>query len=826
MPEPAEITIGKLRHSSNIEGSDFLRLYEKLIRSEALSDDDLTDALRFAVLFSRSGDEVVSRLGYRIILQYGEITRDYEPLHAIAQARDLMPIVAATERLNPALAEQDTFAQVLFAAHRTNFVTRDQSGEAVIRTRGQMELRAFNSREPEAVVVAPTSYGKSEMLVDKIVARLDGATCVIVPSRALIAQTRAMLVGDSRVRDSRIRIISHPDAYTAEMRFVAVMTQERLHRLFTEQPELVLDQLLVDEAHNLLPDGSRSIELSQVVLTARARNASLAVTYYTPFMSAPDSLRHVNNADVTAKSKTVNEHVKAERIVHAPLGGHQELYDQFLNRMISLGEEVPSGELSAVLALAGHRTLVYVNRPKDAQGLAIRLAQRSGETEISSQARRAITAIADLIDPTYSLIEAIQAGVLFHHGQVPDLLRQYIERLFREDDSSGKRLLVTTSTLLEGVNTPADSLIMMSASRGRGHLSRSAFRNLIGRVARFREVFDPSQVNLDLLQPRIYLIPSSYARQGWNVRSFLTNVANLSKSLEDDVENPLLEASEQDNRRDTALEYLENIEPGASGLHAPRRAQTEVGRLCFRNGVHDFDIFENEAEIQRRVDAARLHPPLVDVSSVIGVVFNMFLEEIELIDSDDLIRVRNSERAQNFYSMFLNWRSQNEPYKRMIAHFLAYWKTLGNELVYVGTRWGEVPFGDGFRNLFVRMDSKTRAERVNLAVVKIKEEQDFVDFRLVKYIEILNTLGLIDQDLYWRIKYGTSDESLICLLKNGFSPELGRLVQDSYAEHVTIDIATSSVGVLPSLPEAMDSSGENDILVYEAQTLVNVEVFL
>ncbi|PVZ53691.1 DEAD/DEAH box helicase [Arthrobacter sp. H-02-3] len=826
MPEPTEITIAKLRYRSNIEGSDFLRLYEKLIRSEALSDDDLTDALRFAVLFSRSGDEVVSRLGYRIILQYGEITRDYEPLHAIAQARDLMPIVAATERLNPALAEQDTLAQVLFAAHRTNFVTRDQSGEAVIRTRGQMELRAFNSREPEAVVVAPTSYGKSEMLVDKVVARLDGATCVIVPSRALIAQTRAMLVGDSRVRDSRIRIISHPDAYTAEMRFVAVMTQERLHRLFTEQPELVLDQLLVDEAHNLLPDDSRSIELSQVVLTARARNVSLAVTYYTPFISAPDNLRHVNNADVTAKSKTVNEHVKAERIVHAPLGGQQELYDQFLNRMISLDEEVPSGELSAVLALAGHRTLVYVNRPKDAQGLAIRLAQRTGETELSSQARRAITAIADLIDPSYSLIEAIQAGVLFHHGQVPDLLRQYIERLFREDDSTGKRLLVTTSTLLEGVNTPADSLVMMSPSRGRGHLSRSAFRNLIGRVARFREVFDPSQVNLDLLQPRIYLIPSSYARQDWNVHSFLTNVANLSKSLEDDVENPLLQASEQDNRRDTALEYLENIEPGASGLHAPRRAQTEVGRLCFRNGVHDFDIFENEAEIQRRVDAERLRHPLVDVSSVIGVVSKIFLEEIELIDSDDLIRVRNSERAQNFYSMFLNWRSQNEPYKRMIAHFLAYWKTLGNELVYVGNRWGEVPFGDGFRNLFVRMDSKTRAERINLAVVKIKEEQDFVDFRLVKYIEILNTLGLIDRDLYWRIKYGTSDEFLICLLKNGFSPELGRLVQDSYAEHVTIDIATSSVGVLPSLPEAMDGSGENDILVYEAQTLVNVDVLL
>lgn len=823
MPRPVELTIGKLRYASNLEDSEFLRLYEALIRAERLSDDELTELLRFAILFSRSSDEVVSRLGYRIILQYGELTRDYEPLHAIAQARDLMPIVAATERLDPELSADESFSQAFYAAHRTNFETPGQNGKTIVRTRGQMELRAFNTREHQAIVVAPTSYGKSEMLIEKVVANLDGATCIIVPSRALIAQTCALLISDHRVRASKVRVISHPDAYAGGARFIAVMTQERLQRLFIEQPELALNQLLVDEAHNLLPDESRAIELSQAVLTARSRNDDLAVTYYTPFISAPENLHHVNQADAATKSKTVNEHVKAERIVLAPLGGQQELYDQFLDRMIPINARVPSDELAAVLSLSGHRTLVYVNRPKEAQELALRLARANGSVALSAQAARAIQAIADLIDPSYGLIDAIRAGVLFHHGKVPDVLRQYIENLFREDKATEGRLLVTTSTLLEGVNTPADRLIMMSPKRGLGYLSRSAFRNLIGRVGRFSEVFDVARQDLDLLQPRIYLVPSSYARQDWNVPNYLSKVANLAKVVEDDPENPLLAVSDSDERRHVALEYLENMEPGVSGLIDPRHAQTEVGRLCFRNGVRDFDIFENELEIQGRIDALRVDSRIADVTAVVPVICSVFLDGIDLVDAADLVRVRDTEGAQKFYSLLLSWRSRNEPYKRLIAHFLGYWETLDDELVYVGSTWGEETYGpDGFKKLFVRMKKKSHAARVNLAVVKVKEEQDFVDFRLVKYVEILNALGLIESSLYLQLKYGTSDAYMICLFKNGFSPELARLVKDSYVRHVVVDHRESTVAVRPSLADAMESQGENDVLIYEAQTLTNV----
>ncbi|WP_084130648.1 DEAD/DEAH box helicase [Demequina sp. NBRC 110055] len=820
MPSEVELTIGRVRNARNLDGSTFADLYAKLMTGARMADAEYIDILRFGIFMSRAQDPHVQRLGYRIFLQYAELTGDYEPLREIAQSRDLIPLVVAIERLHPSLADESSLSETLFAAHATNF--EEQAGaQPIHRTRGQMELREFNARESAAIVVAPTSYGKSEMLIDKVAADLRRRTCVLVPSRALIAQTRASIVADYRVRASRVRVITHPDAFNNDERFIAILTQERLQRLLIENPALSIDQLLVDEAHNLLAGDTRGVDLSQAILIARSRSARMAITYYTPFIGAPGNLHHIGGADQATHAKTVNEHVKVEHYVIAPPGERHRLYDQFLNETFELENETPKDEIDAVLEAAGHRTLVYVNRPRDAQELAAQLATRRPTDSLSPRAARAIAAIGDLIDPRYALIDAIKHGVMFHHGQVPDSLRLYIEELFREDDSADARFLVTTSTLLEGVNTPADCLVMMTAAKGRANLSRSAFRNLVGRVGRFRELFSPKRHDLALLQPRIYLIPSSYSRKNWNVDSFLQKSANISAPIDDVVNNPLLEHAEDVSDRHTALEYLENIEPGVTTVVGARIATTEVGRLCFRHGVHDFDIFGAESLLQERLDARATDAPIDDVASLLDAIVDVFLDGVELNDAGELERIRDTAGARNFYAMFLDWRSRNEPFKRMIAHFVRYWANLTDEYVYVGQRWGEVQYGEGFRKLFVQMKSKTRAELVNLAVVKIKEEQDFVDFRLLKYVEVLFSLGRVSESMYFRIKYGTSDSYLICLLRNGFSPELARLTQGEYEDLVIVDVAENRVTVLPELPEAMTRDNRNDILSYEAKTLVN-----
>jgi hypothetical protein len=816
-----DITVRKLRHQQNLEGSRFLQLYEKLVLSHALTGEEYQELLSFAVIFMRLGDVTVEKLGYRIVLQYSLNTSDFEPLIDIADNREIMPVLAAIRTAHPEAFEENSLQSVLSAAHGMNFIGDGQ----VTRTREQLALQAFNNSHSRAAIIAPTSYGKSEMLIERSLASLPGAVCIIVPSKALIAQTKADLMRVMSRRDISTRVITHPEAYSNETSFIAVLTQERLHRLFVDYPDLQIDHLLVDEAQNVLTDDARSLELSQVILIAHQRNKDVRKAYYTPFLENPESLRHVNGTDNDVRARTVSEQVKVELFYAAEVGSPLRVFDQFLGRTFETAETLPDDDALAVMGLAGERTIVYLNKPRDAQDMAVRLAAEIGDAELSPLAERAITAIADLIDADYVLIDVIRSGVLFHHGQIPDVLRQYVENLFREDQTTQRRYLVTTSTLLEGVNTPADTLVLMTPGKGRGYLARSSFRNLVGRVARFSQIFSSQRPRLSLLLPKVYVIKSSYAPSSWNPVSWLSDVADPSKPAADPVENPLLEAGPAEQPRIEALERLENIERGASGLEEVRLALTEVGRLCFLHGVHDFDVFRYERLMQDRVD--ELEGTLATNSDeLISLIRDVFLHGVELNrGTDDLVRLHDVSAARNFYSMFLTWRADGAPLKLMIGRYLNHWRRQNSDWIFVGSKWGEVKSSSiEHAAAYVRRSTKSRSALVNLAIVRIKAEMDFLDYTLTKYLEMLFALTLVDEDFYLKLKYGTSDRFVICLLRNGMSFELARLVSESYRHYVSVDLNANSIDISPDLIGLMEGAGVNDILMFEIRGLIGTQL--
>lgn len=82
----------------------------------------------------------------------------------------------------------------------------------------------------------------------------------------------------------------------------------------------------------------------------------------------------------------------------------------------------------------------------------------------------------------YYLSELIEKGVAYHVGYLPLHIRSKIEELYR------KRIIKTifcTSTLIEGVNLPADNLIVVSCRLGKkGNMNQIEFKNLLGRAGR------------------------------------------------------------------------------------------------------------------------------------------------------------------------------------------------------------------------------------------------------------------------------------------------------------------------------------------------------
>ena len=141
----------------------------------------------------------------------------------------------------------------------------------------------------------------------------------------------------------------------------------------------------------------------------------------------------------------------------------------------------------------------------------------------------------------------------------------------------------------------------------------------------------------------------------------------------------------------------------------------------------------------------------------------------------------------------------------------------GDPIVYVG-KWGTQTRDGGHRNLWTDIREKDQAQLINLAIVRVKEEQDFIDNTIMKFVEVLHDLELIEQNLYLTLKYGTANAVEIVLIKNGVSLSLTQLLIEKYSDSISVNLLTDTVLFSKELVNKMKQNDENQILIYEAMT--------
>ncbi|NOI68338.1 DEAD/DEAH box helicase family protein [Vibrio sp. 99-8-1] len=253
-----ELTYNRLiHHSFSKTYQSFKETYNQLFDTSEIEDHQRAKILAIVVLFSNQSDKLLNKLAYRMALAYGLKTFDYKPLYDIAINTGLIPVVALLKQVNAFSVDngmQDSFISNLMDSYVDNFRVHN-----IVHTEQQVALNGFFSQHSQdsATVVAPTSYGKSELIMSAIEYAKNKNICVLVPSKSLLAQTR------KRILDAKIewvsRIISHPEMCSnSEEPSVYVLTQERLTRLLNQYKTLTFDMVIVDEAHNILDKDGRN----------------------------------------------------------------------------------------------------------------------------------------------------------------------------------------------------------------------------------------------------------------------------------------------------------------------------------------------------------------------------------------------------------------------------------------------------------------------------------------------------------------------------------------------------------------------------------------
>ncbi len=826
MIEVDNITLKDYRKILKSNTVFFQVTYTKLQIGIELNESEKFHLLKNAIVFSNFGDIDLQKLGYKIIVTYANTYSDYKPLYDFAINKGYIPISKLIESKYSDDNLSDHFFNLLFSAFQENFKEKNY-----YISNGQKKLIEFSTENnSNFVLVAPTSYGKSDIILNKVFSNLDKKLCVIVPSKALLSQTKKRLLQKS-TNNNLQRIITHPEMYKGTERFfVAVLTQERLLRLLQKNTSLKLDIILVDEAHNLFgdkEDDERSILLAQTIIILKKRNEEVIFNFFSPFISNPKNLI-VSHSNYEITSQNTDEFIKTEKYFICNLYGTSNelrIYDQFSNNFMNTGINYKN-TIDLLNSEKSKKNIIYLNRPKHIEEFSIEYANSLDDSGLAYD--EIVSAISDFIHPDYNLIKCIKKGIVYHHGGMPELIRLYVEKIFSEQLKL--EFVITSSTLLEGVNIPAEKIFLLSTKKGRRNLSVSQFKNLIGRINRFSEIFNSESGDLKLLEPKIYIIKSKYENKRANIETFISTRAKTEIKISDEVNNLFLKDEEslnepQKNKLKNSLEYLENIEPESTELEGVDYVQSEIAKLCFKNNIHNFDIKLSESILVDNLTNYRttLFPLITDCNQLIDAIYSIFFKNVIIIDSN-IIRLQNPS-ARRFYAMILNWRGSSTSFKEMIGSFLSYWKRLSGEnlLIFVGTKWGidkrnvtdHIP-------LYIDLRKKDQSERVNIAIIRIKEEQDFVEFNLLKYIDIIAELDIMDMDFYEQIKYGSSDKNIITLLKNGFSIELAKnITKEEYINFISINYQLDEIIIKEEIVNEMEINGENKILIFEIKYHIN-----
>lgn len=799
--------------------TEFPKLYEKLQMNKELTNLELEKLLSVGIFLTKLDNENLQRLGYRIFLLYSKITDDYKPLYELSLNKGLFPI---SKFIESNLKYLEKYGNIYT---EINSIGCDEfKWNSSYQTIGQFKLFK-NARElklKSQIIVAPTSYGKTELILSFIDHSKFKKICVLSPTKSLLAQTKKRIINKFGYR----KIITYPEMYNdKDNEIIAVLTQERLLRLLQNNPKLKFDLLVVDEAHNLLDEFSdentRSVILASVIIICKKRNENIVCKYLTPFLKSKESLiiKYVPNVN---EWYSVVENVKSEMFYFYDLENNTKvLLDQYSTmkvKLIDIQVNKLGEDADIVINNCDNKNIIYLNSPKKLEDFAGKLFSKLPKKQIL-KLKKAASDLREYVHEDYKLADFIEKGVIYHHGSIQEPIRYFIEDLYVSIPEI--KMLVANSTLLEGVNIPATKLFILDPCRGKGYLSPSSFKNLIGRICRFGEIFNNSTGNLKYLLPEVHIVKGGYCRHDFKVENFVKGRKILVEDydkISDDIKNPLLANSDTNEvKKKKAEDILENISHCDSITNNnSNKAKTKVGQLCFENNISIFDIFEIEEQIDYEVEH-------VNKAQNIDMAFNimdyLFFSKINdnKYEYNNLKRLREHE-AQNFYKMLINWRIMGFTIKEMINEVVGYWDTLIEEqssTVYVG-KWGDKIRG-GHRAYWTDITGKDRYEKVNLAIVRIKEEYDFIDNEIVKYVEILNSLELIEESLYLKIKYGTDDKTKIALFNCGISNTLSKLLKEKYSNMFDVNIGSSTVTFSDNLISEMLNNNENGILISEVK---------
>ena len=419
----------------------------------------------------------------------------------------------------------------------------------------------------------PTSLGKSfliKRLVEAEIIKAQSNLVIVVPSRALISQFRVELNNECGVqlKNNNYQVVANVSGNEdPEKNYVFILTPERLLNFHSSKVKLEIGFLFVDEAHKLSEDGEdaeRSItEYNAIDLTIK-KYPDIKVYFSSPNIVNPEVFLSLFNKNIKY-SKSIEESPVAQNLYVVDVGSRsiksyvdQDVFD--IEASIMNGVENVDDFIFEI-GKNQHSNMVYCSSRDKSIKNAYSFSKKITGNILTEALKDAIEKISSYIHESYYLVECLKKGVAYHHGQLPLIVRNIIEDLFRNGSIA---FIFCTPTLIEGINMPTKNIfincedkIRLTKDKKRNANKTLTFWNLAGRAGRYRKE----------LSGNIFCLPS--ATKSWDSSEiFKTKRIKLTTTIDIKLDSKLSVKQIEESLKgcdadcvivSKTIEYLANI---------------------------------------------------------------------------------------------------------------------------------------------------------------------------------------------------------------------------------------------------------------------------
>lgn len=399
------------------------------------------------LLQADDGTEARSRL-IRLLDNLGRVNQAYDPLlnHLIRES-GLYPY------LEPETSNwQDRF---VFESFKVDI---GQDAPVTLHSEQSLVLKHLLDGKNLAVS-APTSFGKSLIIDAYIAIKKPTNVLILVPTIALTDETRRRL---NKKFSAEYKIVTTSEVELGEKNILIFPQERAIH--YCERLEQ-LDLLVVDEFYKASQAFDK--ERSPALLKAMLKLGEKASQKYYLAPNISDLNDNPFTKDMLFLRMDFNT-VFLEK---------HDLY-----KGINKDAQKKNDALLQILGKQETKSLIYAGTYPGVDSVTTLLIDNT-EKEHSVLLSDFSSWLATNYHPNWKLTNLVKRGIGIHTGQLHRSLSQIQVRLF-EEEKGGLQTLVSTSSIIEGVNTSAENVIVWSNKKGQLKLDDFTYRNIIGRGGR------------------------------------------------------------------------------------------------------------------------------------------------------------------------------------------------------------------------------------------------------------------------------------------------------------------------------------------------------